>query len=130
MSYRNLLIVGLIVVVGLCLFELHNLVAAKKEETETQRRMQFEQRSSETKTDIEYRRALLKERWQTERMQILQNVEIMAKQGWKEEKTVAQIGQWLKNLDGHYQSAETDLLFEEVYKIAELRKQIWNQENP
>jgi len=136
MPRRNMPIVGLslglvlvllLVVVTMSLFKL---TAIEKEKVETQRRIQFERRASEIKADIEHRRKLLKNKWENDRQQAVGEGTKLVRlfdSRKDQERASSQVGQWLENVDAHYQSAEIDLGIEEAYRIAELREQIWGK---
>jgi len=131
MSRSNLLIAGLTLSLGLVIvIGLFALIAIEREKIETQRRIQFEERASEIRTDIERRRELLKKKWEADRQQVIdEGIKLTSAlySGHDQERAYNQVGQWFKNLDAHYQSAEADLVIEETRKIAELRKQIWGK---
>ena len=128
MSRYNKLITGLslsfalLIVIG-----LFWLIVVEREKTESQRRIQFEQRSSEIRANIEYRRTLLERNWKSDQQQVLDEGLKLVGLTNNPKDCANQIAQWIKNVDGHYQSAEADLIIEETYKIAELRKQIWGE---
>jgi len=134
MSRRNLLIV--VLVSGLALLNaigLFMLAGTQKEATETQRRIQFEQRASEIRTDIKHRTRLLKEKWQADRQRVLSEGLKLVKTSQSpnvREGVHDQIAQWLKNVDANYQAEEVELIIEEIRKITQLRKQIWGNEYP
>jgi len=129
MLRSNLLIAGMILSLGLAtVIGLFTLIAIEKEKIETQRRIQFEERASEIKTDIERRRALLKKKWEADRQQLFdEGIKLINAfyRSQDQEQASNQIAKWFKNLDANYQLAEADLIIEETNKIAQLRKQIW-----
>lgn len=106
---------------------LFGLIVVERENIECQRRIQFEQRSSEIRANIEHRRTLLKKNWKSDREQVLDEGLKLVGPSDNPKDCANQIAQWIKNVDGHYQSSEADLDIEETFKIAELRKQIWGE---
>jgi len=128
MSRRNMLITGLCLSLALLIaIGLFVLIAIEIESIGTQRRIHFEQRSSEIRANMEKRMGLLKKNWQRDRQQVLDEGLKLVGPSDSPKDCANQIAQWLKNVDGNYQLAEADLIIEEASRIAELRKQIWGK---
>jgi len=134
MPRRNAIVI-VIAVLGFVLFVgigFLKLIAVEKERLEiqkegieTQRRLHFERRVSEIKSDIEHRQAMLEKKWLNDRRQtVTEGVHKLAPLVGSE-KAVNQIGQWLEDLDANYESADAALFIEEGARIAEARRQIW-----
>ncbi len=125
-----ILVLGFASLNGVGLVELiaveRERVEVQREGIEVQRCVHFEQRVSEIKSDIRHRQALLKEKWQRDRDQILSEGinKLMPTMGPKD--AGAKVAEWIKNLDGNCESADVDLLAEE-HRIREAHNQIWGK---
>ena len=128
MSRRYILIGGLslslLTVIAIGLFRL---IAVETERIETQRKIHFEHRVSEIRADTEKRIRMLRENWQRDRQQALDEGLKLAGSFGNAKDCANQIAQWIKNVDRNYQVAEANLTTEETQKIAELRNQIWGK---
>jgi hypothetical protein len=99
-------------------------LGVQREGIETQRRLHFEQRVDEIKSDIKRRRALLEEKWQKDREQVMTEATRKLASLIGPERAVNQTGKWLETLDANYESADIDLLSEEEIRIADAQGQI------